>query len=142
MRTKEAGIRVAMGGSRFRVMLPFFAEALVLASAGALVGIGITYLGVNWFDEMTDPSLTGRPWFMQFRVDLPILAFVIGIAFFTALIAGIIPAFQMSRTDVNTVLKDESRGSSSLRVGKLSRILVTAEVALSCALLVGAGLMT
>jgi ABC-type antimicrobial peptide transport system permease subunit len=37
MRTKEAGIRVAMGGSRFRVMLPFFAEALVLAAAGALI---------------------------------------------------------------------------------------------------------
>ena len=139
MRTKEAGIRIAMGGSRLRVMLPFLAEALVLASIGALLGMGITYQGVAWFDEAT---VLVRPSFMSFDVDLPILGFVVGIALFTALIAGIVPAVRMSRTDVNTVLKDESRGSSGLSAGRMSRILVTAEVALSCALLVGAGLMT
>jgi putative ABC transport system permease protein len=141
-RTKEAGVRVAMGGSRLRVMLPFLSEALVLAGVGALLGIGITYFGVGWFDEMTSPSRTGRPWFMQFEVDLPILGFVIALAGFTALLAGIAPAFQMSRTDVSTVLKDEARGSSGLHAGRMTRVLVTAEVALSCALLVGAGLMT
>ena len=139
MRTKEAGIRIAMGGSRLRVMLPFLAESLILASVGALLGMGITYQGVAWFDEAT---VLARPSFMRFEVDLPILGFVVGIALFTALIAGIVPAFRMSRTDVNSVLKDESRGSSSQSAGRMSRILVTAEVALSCALLVGAGLMT
>jgi len=142
MRTREAGIRIAMGGSRLRVMLPFFAEAFVLAAVGALLGIGITYFGVAWFDNVTDPARTGRPSFMQFRVDLPILAFVIGLSLFTALAAGIAPALQMSRTDVNNVLKDQTRGSSGFKVGKVSRILVTAEVAFSCALLIGAGLMT
>lgn len=142
MRTKEAGVRVAMGGSRFRVMLPFLAEAVVLATVGAILGIGITYASVGWFDQVTDPSRTGRPWFMQFRVDLPILLFVVGLTGVTALIAGILPAYQMSKTDVNSILKDESRGTSGMIVGRLSRILVTAEVALSVALLVGAGLMT
>ena len=142
MRTKEAGVRVAMGGSRLRVMIPFFSEALILAAVGALLGIGITYGAVGWFDGVTDPARTGRPWFMQFKVDLPILGFIVGLTGFTALVAGVAPAFKMSRTDVSTVLKDESRGASSLHVGKLTRILVTAEVALSVALLVGAGLMT
>ena len=142
MRTREAGIRVALGGSRLRVMLPFFAEALVLSAVGAVLGIGIAYIGVEWFDTVTDPSRTGRPYFMQFMVDGPVLLFVIGVTVLTALAAGIAPAFQMSRTDVNTVLKDEGRGSSSLHMGRLTRVLVTAEVALSCALLVGAGLMT
>lgn len=142
MRTKEAGVRVALGGSRFRVMLPFFAEALALSAAGAVLGIGITYAAVDWFDNVTAPSRTGRPWFMAFEVDLPILLFVIGVTGLTAVVAGIVPAMQMSRTDVNTVLKDESRGSSSLHGGRLTRVLVTAEVALSVALLVGAGLMT
>lgn len=142
MRTKEAGLRVALGGSRLRVMLPFFAEALVLALAGAAVGIGITWLAVGWFDGVTDPARTGRPWFMQFEVDAPILIFVVALSVATAVLAGMIPAIQMSRTDVNTILKDESRGSSGLIVGRLSKILVTAEVALSVALLVGAGLMT
>ena len=142
MRTREAGIRVALGGGRLRVMLPFFAEALVLSAAGAVLGIGIAYVGVEWFDAVTDPSRTGRPYFMQFMIDGPILLFVIGVTVLTALAAGLAPAFQMSRTDVNSVLKDEGRGSSSLHMGKLTRVLVTAEVALSCALLVGAGLMT
>ena len=142
MRTKEAGIRVAMGGSRLRVMLPFLAEAFVLAAAGALLGIGIAWVGIEWFDGVTDPARTGRPWFMSFELDLPILLFVVGLTGMTALLAGVAPAFQMARTDVNTVLKDEARGSSGLHVGRMTRALVTAEVALSCALLVGAGLMT
>jgi predicted permease len=141
MRTKEAGIRVAMGGSRFRVMLPFFAEALVLAAAGALIGIGIAYVCVEWFDTVSDPSRTGRPWFMQFAIDWPIMGFIVLLTGLTALLAGVAPALKMSRTDVNSVLKDESRGSSGLHVGRVTKVLVTAEVALSCALLVGAGLM-
>ena len=142
MRTKEAGLRVAIGGSRFRVMLPFLAEAFVLSAAGALLGLGIAYAGVEWFDQVTDPSRTGRPWFMQFKIDLPILGIVMALTVFTALMAGIMPALKISRSDVNAVLKDESRGSSGLQIGRLSRMLVTAEVALSFALLVGAGLMS
>ena len=142
MRTKEAGVRIAMGGSRIRVMLPFFAEAFVLAVVGAAIGVAIAYVGVEWFDAVTDPARTGRPSFMAFRIDMPILLFVVGLALLTSVIAGIVPAFQMSRTDVNSVLKDETRGSSSRLIGKLTRVLVTAEVALSVALLIGAGLMT
>ena len=141
-RTKEAGIRVALGGGRLRVMAPFFSEAVVLAAAGALLGVALAYVMIGWFDGVTDPARTGRPYFIQFVIDLPILAYVAGITGFTALAAGLAPAWQMSRTDVSTVLKDEARGSSGLHMGRLTRVLVTAEVALSCALLVGAGLMT
>jgi predicted permease len=142
MRTKEAGLRVAMGGSRLRVMLPFFAEAFVLAAAGALLGVLIAWIGVGWFDDVTSPARTGRPSYMLFQIDTPILLFVVAIAVLTAFIAGVAPAYQMSRTDVSTILKDEARGSSGLLVGRLTRGLVVVEVALSVALLVGAGLMT
>jgi len=57
------------------------------------------------------------------------------------LISGTVPALQASATDLNEALKDESRGSSSLRAGRLSRFLVVSEIALSCGLLVGAGIM-
>ena len=60
-------------------------------------------------------------------VGLPILLFVIGLTVLTALLAGIIPALKVSRTDVSSVLKDESRGSSSFQIGRTSRALVTAE---------------
>ncbi len=142
MRTREAGVRVAMGAGRRRVMVPFMAEAFVLAGLGAILGTGLAYWGVGLFDAATDTSLTGRPYFMVFTVDLPVLLYVVGVTGLAALIAGIFPALQISKTDVNSVLKDESRGSSSLHMGRLSKILVMVEVALSVALLVGAGLMT
>ena len=142
LRTKEAAVRVAMGASRFRVMLAFFSEALVLATAGAVMGIGIAYYTVGLFDAATDPALTGRPAHMVFQVDLPILLFVVGLTGLTALAAGAAPALQVARADVNGILKDESRGSSGFHLGSLAKVLVIGEVAFSCALLVGAGLMT
>jgi putative ABC transport system permease protein len=141
-RMREAGVRVAMGAGRLRVMTPFLAEALLLAALGAVLGTVLAHVGVGLFDRATDPAITGRPYFVAFEVDLPVLLFAVGITGLTALMAGAAPAFQVSRADVNEILKDEGRGSSSLRVGRLGKILVTVEVAFSVALLVGAGLMT
>jgi len=141
-RTREAGVRVALGAGRLRMMAPFLAEALVLAAAGAVLGTAIAYQAVEMFDRATDPSFTGRPYFVVFTVDFPELLWAVGVTLFTAVVAGLIPALQVSRADVGAVLKDESRGSSSLHLGRLSKVLVTVEVALSVALLVGAGLMT
>jgi len=59
----------------------------------------------------------------------------------TTLISGAIPAIQSSRADINEILKDETRGASSFRIGKISKALVVFEIALSCGLLVAAGLM-
>jgi predicted permease len=70
-----------------------------------------------------------------------VLLFSIGVAFLTTLIAGAIPAYQSSRADINEILKDESRGASSFRIGRISKALVMFEIALSCGLLVAAGLM-
>ena len=142
LRTKEAAVRVALGASRFRVMFPFFSEALVLATAGAVVGVGIAYYAIGVFDTATAGAITGRPAHMSFQVDLPILLFVVALTGLTALAAGAAPAVQVARADVNGILKDESRGSSSLHLGRLAKVLVIIEVALSCPLLVGAGLMT
>lgn len=141
-RMREAGVRVAMGAGRLRVMAPFLAEALLLASVGALAGTALAFGAVDLFDRATDPALTGRPFFVTFQVDLPVLLFAVAITALTALVAGAAPAFQVSRADVNEILKDEGRGSSGLRVGRLGKVLVMVEVAFSVALLVGAGLMT
>ncbi|MBI4419875.1 MAG: ABC transporter permease [Gemmatimonadetes bacterium] len=139
VRTREAAVRTAIGASPLRVVSPFFAETLVLAAGGALLGTGIAAVGVELFDRATQD--VGKPYYMVFALDAPILAFVVGITVFTALAAGIAPALQILRTDVGSTLKDESRGSSGVMGGRVSRVLVVAQMALSCALLVGAGLM-
>jgi predicted permease len=137
LRTREAAVRSALGASRFRVVLPFFAETLVLALVGAMLGIAIAYAGITLFDGATQS--VGKPYYMQFALDLPVLLFVLGVTALTALLAGAAPAFYVLKTDVAATLKDEARGSGVLG-GRLTRVLVAAEIALSCALLIGAGL--
>jgi len=140
MHAKEAAVRSALGASRWRVMMPIFSEAAILSVGGAVAGLGIALLGVGLFDNAT--TGVGKPYYMEFAVDPTILAFVVAITALTAISAGVVPAFRISRTkNLNVVLQDESRGSSGARGGRLSKVLVVGEVALSCALLVGAGLM-
>lgn len=137
LRTREAAVRSALGATRFRVVLPFFAETMVLALVGAGIGLAIAYTGVTLFNGATQD--VGKPYYMVFAVDTPVLLFVMGVTGMAALLAGAAPAFYVLRMNVNSTLKDEGRGSSGVLGGRFTRVLVVAEIALSCALLVGAG---
>lgn len=139
VRTRDLAIRTAMGAERWRVITQLLSEAVVLTAIGAAIGTGIAWVGITLFDRAV--SATDPPFWLVFQLDAPIFAFVIGIAGLAALVAGIIPAIKASGADINSVLKDDSRGSSSLKIGRLSRWLVVAEVAMSMALLVASGLM-
>ena len=139
VRIKEVGIRSALGASRRRVVTQFLTEPLAMALGGAVLGIGLAWLGVRLFnDAIAD---TEPPYWMRIQVDGPVLLFVLAIALFAALASGVLPALRATAGDTNEILKDESRGSSSFRIGRLSRSLVIFEIALSCGLLVAAGLM-
>lgn len=138
-RTKEVGVRTALGASRSQVMRVFLAEAFVLAALGAVGGVVLANVSTNAFNRAiidTEP-----PFFIDIALHPPVLVFAIGVALLSTLLAGLIPALQASRADIAEVLKDESRGASSLRIGRLSKGLVVFEIALSCGLLVAAGLM-
>jgi putative ABC transport system permease protein len=138
-RTKEVGIRTALGASRSAVIRQFLAEALVLSLAATVLGVVVAHYGIAMFNRAL--TVTQVPFFIKIALDPQVLAFTIVVAFLTTLIAGAIPAIQSSRSDINEILKDESRGASSFRIGRISRALVVFEIALSCALLVAAGLM-
>ena len=139
LRTRECAVRAAIGASRFHAVVPFFSEAVVLSGVGAIIGVGLAYLSVELFRSAT--ADVSWPYYMEVKVDLPILGFVVILGVLASVASGVAPAVRLLRTDVNTVLKDEARGCSSLELGKLSRALVVTEVALSLALLVAAGLM-
>ncbi|HZI41746.1 MAG TPA: ABC transporter permease [Gemmatimonadaceae bacterium] len=138
-RTKEVGIRTALGASRGAVVRQFLTEAFVLAAVGTATGVGAAYLGVRLFNRAI--ADTEPPFWLDIRLYPPVLLFAIGVALLATLVSGLLPALQASRTDIGEILKDDSRGASSFRIGRLSRSLVIFEIALSCALLVAAGLM-
>ena len=138
-KTKEVGIRTALGASRAAVIRQFMTEALALSAVAAMLGLAVAWFAIGAFNRSiidTDP-----PFFIDIRLHPPVIAFTVMVAVLTTLLSGAIPAYQSSRSDINEILKDESRGASSFRIGRLSKALVVFEIALSCGLLVAAGLM-
>lgn len=138
-RSKEVGVRAALGASRGQIIRIFLSESFVLAAGGAVLGMILAKVGIDAFTRAI--ASTDPPFFLQFGLYPPVLVFAVGVSLLATLLAGLIPAIQASRPDIAEVLKDESRGASSLRIGKLSKVLVVFEIALSCGLLVAAGLM-
>ena len=138
-RTKEVGVRVALGASRGAVVRQFLAESLVLSLAATVLGIVVAHFGVEAFNRAL--AITQVPFFIDIRLHPQVLLFTIAVAGVTTLVAGAIPAYQSSRADINEILKDDSRGASSFRIGRITKGLVIFEIALSCGLLVAAGLM-
>lgn len=139
-RGKELAVRTALGAARTRILRQLLGETLLLAFGGAALGLGLTHVSLRVFTRVLTP-LTPPPW-MVFEVDAAVLLFVVGITFVTALVAGLLPAFHATRLNLQSVLQDQARGSSSRSIGRWATALVVMEVALSCALLVGAGLTT
>ena len=138
VRGKEIGIRNALGAARARIITQFLAEAVVLCVVGAALGTLLASIGIDWFNASIQQDR--MPFWAVIEVDRTVLAFVFALTILTALMAGVLPALQAARSNVSSILKDDSRALSSFRVGRTSRMLVIAEIALSCGLLVAAGL--
>ena len=138
-RAKELAVRTAMGAVRGRILRQLLSEALVLSMGGAALGLLLSKFSLDLFTRVITPL--GIPPWMVFELSPTVIGFVVGVTFLSALASGLLPALQATRTDVNTILQDQGRGSSSRSVSRWSTALVTLEVALSCALLIGAGLM-
>lgn len=138
-RTREIAVRTALGAGRGLVVRQTLTEVLVLAFFGALAGVAIAAIGARMFTRgIVD---TAPPFWIDVRIDGTVLLFVTGITVAAALVAGLVPALRASQHDVLPLLNDEGRGTTSLRIGPLSRGLVVAEIALSFALLVASGLV-
>jgi predicted permease len=138
-RTREIGIRRALGASRVAVVRQFLLEAFLLSLVATLVATALAQGGIIAFNRAV--AATHPPFWMDVRLHPQVLLFAAAMGLLATLASGLLPAVQSARIDLNEVLKDESR-ASSLSVGRLSRTLVVFEIALSCMLLVAAGLMT
>jgi predicted permease len=137
-RGREVAIRTAMGATKRRIAAQFVTEALVLAVGGLILGSAIAWLGIRMFTASMPPD---PPFWIRIELDGAALLFASVASVFATLVAGSVPAVQAARANTHEALKDEARGSSSFRLGRMSRALVVAEIALSVALLAGTGLM-
>jgi putative ABC transport system permease protein len=138
-RQKELSIRAAMGASRSRVARQLLFESALIAVIAAALGIGLAFAAMQLLIALGPASV---PRLDELSIDLRVVLFAIGVALSTMMLFGLVPAMQSTRHDPQQALHADSRGATSgSGRRRLRSALTIAEVALSVALLIGAGLL-
>jgi putative ABC transport system permease protein len=138
-RVKEISIRSALGASRTRIMRRLLTESLLVAIAGAAIGILCAFWTVSLLVKLAPQNL---PRLDQIKVDGLALAWTGAVSLLSAIGFGLAPAWQGSRLNLIGALRDGGRStteSPSRRRGR--NILVVAELSLAMVLVTGAGLL-
>jgi putative ABC transport system permease protein len=138
-REREIAVRTALGGSQMRLVRQLLTESLVLAVVGGGLGLVLASWGASALGRIATLYL---PRAGEIQLSLPVLGFTAFLIVLTGIGFGLIPALQASRPDLQSVMKDAARGSSSgAPRTRMRATLVVAEVAIALMLLAGAGLL-
>ncbi len=145
-RSKEIAIRTALGAGRFRIFRQVLTESVVLSIVGGCLGLMLALWGLDFFQYIAPRGVetggTSIPGFEEISIDATVLGFTLLLATLTGILFGVVPAWQISKTKINEMLKESGRGTSvgSSRHHILSGLVVS-EIALALILLMGAGLL-
>ena len=140
-RTKEFAVRSALGSGRWRLLRQSLAEGLLLSIVGAAIGVALAHVGTGYVMRAIADSGEQPPFWIDIRVDGTVLVFVTAIVVAATLVSSLAPGLRAAGLDMSSVLKDDTRGATGVRLGRFGRGLVIVEVAVSCVLLVVSGLM-
>ncbi|HTU44388.1 MAG TPA: ABC transporter permease [Bryobacteraceae bacterium] len=139
-RSKEFGMRSALGAGRGRIVRQLLTESMILAAAGTAFGLGFAWSTIRYLAHQGSIAL---PLLSMVRVDGTVLAWTLLMAVAATLLFGVAPGLRMSTGNLQELLKDGGGhgASDGRRHGRLRSMLVVTELALACVLLVGAGLL-
>jgi predicted permease len=142
-RAREISVRVSLGATRWRIVRQLLVESMMLGALSGVLGLGISMIGIRMFDAATAAPELGRPYYIQFTMDPIVFGFLALVSLGTGIVFGLAPAWHVSKTNVNEVLKEGGRsgGSGGMRARRWTGALIVAELALTLVLLAGAGFM-
>jgi predicted permease len=139
-RRREFTLRAALGAGRARLVRQLLTESLVIALIAGVVGILIAFAGI-YFVKTFGPS--NIPRLQEIALDLPVLAFTLGISLATGILFGLAPALGATRENLVTSLKEGSQRSGTSSAGSRFReVLLVSQLALALILVISAGLLT
>jgi putative ABC transport system permease protein len=138
LRQRELAVRSALGAGWSRLARQMLVEALLLAGAGAVLGLGLAWLGIRQLLAIAPANL---PRLDSIKLDPVALAFTALAGLAAAIIFGLPPALQASRPNVMNILRGIGRSGGLGGGRRLRNVVVVTEVALSFVLLIGSGLM-
>ena len=138
-RQRELAIRLALGANRGRIIRQMLTESFVLAAPGGIAGVGISWLAVRLLNSVKPAILVRYP---PISIDLPVLAFTLGLTLAASLLFGMAPALFASGIQIQEALKSAGMThSGGLGPARLRKLLVVVELGVSLVLLIGAGLL-
>jgi putative ABC transport system permease protein len=138
-REREIIIRAALGAGRLRIVRQLLTESVMLALGGGLLGIVLAMWGVDLLVSLKPQDL---PRLDEIHVDRMALLFTLGVSVATGLFFGLMPAWSISRSNVNEVLKEGGRAATAgIAKQRLRSLLVVGEIAIAVVLLIAAGLL-
>jgi putative ABC transport system permease protein len=138
-RSREIGIRAALGASRLLIVRQLLAESFLLALLGGAAGLVLAWWLVDFLVRFGPHDV---PRLGEMHVNLGVCAFTFGLTILSTLIFGLVPALQVSRPNLNKALQQGAKGSTGGLHGSRTRaLLVISQVSLSLLLLAGAGLL-
>lgn len=138
VRAKEIAVRVAFGAGRGRLVRQLATESLVLAGAGALLGLAAAQVGVKALVALAPVTL---PRGDAIALDGTVLGVVAGVSLLTGVLFGLAPIVRLLRSDLQSTMRDGSRSTSSVGKQRVQNTFVVGQFALALMLVVGAGLL-
>jgi len=137
-RNREMALRTALGAEPGRLVRQLLTESLLLSLWGGGAGLILAWAGIQTLGALAPTELSA---IRETHIDVPVMAFTVGVCLAAGILCGLLPAFRARMHDLNSILKQGIKAIGAPSGHRVHNVLVIAEIALALVPLIGAGLL-